>query len=111
MWYDVAGKILDFGAGHSVYEKPEQLARIAELIKPFPNIFLFIPCDDVDEAVEITEKRRGKKLRLNKHFIEHESNKQLAKFVVYTKDATPEECKEKVLGLISKAKEEGGVMV
>jgi len=94
------GKILDFGAGHSVYEKREQLARVEELMKPYRHVFLFMPCEDVQEAIKITEARRGHKLILNKHFMEHESNQKLAKHVVYTKDTTPEECAEKVLKII-----------
>lgn len=95
------GKILDFGAGHSVYEKPEELARIEELMRPFNNIVLVLPCEDEHEALRITESRRGKELGLNKHFLQHESNARLAKHVVYTKNATPEECAKSVLQIIS----------
>lgn len=94
------GKILDFGAGHSVYEKPEELEKVQELMKPYPNVILFMPCEDVDEAVRITETRRGHELGLNKHFMEHPSNKSLAKHVIYTKDTTPEECAQRVLQII-----------
>lgn len=94
------GKILDFGAGHSVYENPEQLHIIAELMKPYRNVILVLPCDDVAEAVEITEARRGHQLEYNKLFMEHESNRRLAKHVVYTKDRTPEECAQAVLQII-----------
>lgn len=94
------GKILDFGAGHSVYENPEQLRIIAELTKPYRNVILILPCEDVAEAVEITEARRGRQLEYNKLFMEHESNRRLAKHAVYTKDRTPEECAEEVLQII-----------
>jgi energy-coupling factor transporter ATP-binding protein EcfA2 len=131
------GKILDFGAGHSVYESLDevnqsplhplsfpfhftlqvscrkmiddvdciQLSKIEELMKPFPNVFLFLPCEDVEESIKITEERRGHELGLNRFFLEHESNKRLAKFVIYTKDTTPEECMEKVLAIIREGKE------
>jgi hypothetical protein len=95
------GKILDFGAGHSVYEESTQLARIEEMIKPYHNVILLMPCEDVEEAVKITESRRGHEWGLNKHFMEHPSNKRLAKHVIYTKDTTPEECAERVLGIVS----------
>ena len=94
------GKVLDLGAGHSVYEKPEELEKIEEMIKPYNNVILLMPCEDVDEAVKITESRRGHELGLNKHFMEHVSNKRLAKHIIYTKDATPEESAERVLGII-----------
>jgi hypothetical protein len=32
--------------------------------------------------------------------MEHPSNKRLAKHVIYTKDTTPEECAERVLGIV-----------
>ncbi|CAM0135634.1 hypothetical protein VKS41_005286 [Umbelopsis sp. WA50703] len=95
------GKILDFGAGHSVYEESKQLARIEEMIKPYRNVILFMPCEDVEEAVKITEARRGHDLGLNKHFMENPTNKRLAKHIIYTKDTTPEECAERVLRIVT----------
>jgi hypothetical protein len=94
------GKTLDFGAGHSVYEESTQLARIEKMIKPYHNVILLMPCEDVEEAVKVTESRRGHELGLNKHFMEHQSNERLAKHVIYTKDTTPEERAERVLGIV-----------
>ncbi|KKP02064.1 shikimate kinase [Trichoderma harzianum] len=51
------GKILDFGAGHSVFEDPQQLENIEALIKPYENVILVMPCEDVDEVVKI--KKHG----------------------------------------------------
>ncbi|KAH0493521.1 hypothetical protein TgHK011_000186 [Trichoderma gracile] len=99
------GKILDFGAGHSVFENPEELAHIEALMQPYENVFLVLPCEDVDEVVRITEERRGHELGLNRHFVEHPSNKRLAKHIIYTKDMTAEECAEKVLRIV-KSREE-----
>lgn len=94
------GKIIDFGAGHSVYENPEELEKIEALMKPYPTVILVIPCEDVEEALKITEARRNKKLELNKLFLEHPSNRRLAKYTIYTKDKTAEECAESVLQII-----------
>lgn len=94
------GKILDFGAGHSVYEDPKELETIAELMASFTKVVLFMPCPDIDRALEICEQRRGHALELNRHFMEHESNSLLAKCTVYTQATTPERCAEKVLYLI-----------
>jgi energy-coupling factor transporter ATP-binding protein EcfA2 len=94
------GKILDFGAGHSVFEDPEELAKVGALMEPYRNVILVMPCEDVEEAVKITEARRGHELGLNKHFMEHPSNKRLAKYIIYTKDTTVEECAERVLQII-----------
>ncbi|KAM0259139.1 hypothetical protein ACHAQJ_003511 [Trichoderma viride] len=94
------GKILDFGAGHSVFENPEELAKIEALMEPYRNVILVMPCEDVEEAVKITETRRGHELGLNKHFMAHPSNKRLAKHIIYTKDTTSEACAERVLQII-----------
>lgn len=94
------GKVLDFGAGHSVYEKPEELNIIEGYTKPYPNVFLILPCEDVKEAARIMEDRRGRALGLNRHFLEHESNKRLAKHVLYTRDRSPSDCAEEMLEII-----------
>ncbi|PTB63430.1 hypothetical protein BBK36DRAFT_1126976 [Trichoderma citrinoviride] len=99
------GKLLDFGAGHSVFEDPQELVHIEALMEPYRNVFLVVPCDDVDEVVRITEERRGHELGLNRHFVEHSSNRRLAKHTVYTKDMTAEECAEKVLRIIGSREE------
>ncbi|OAA80469.1 hypothetical protein LEL_00014 [Akanthomyces lecanii RCEF 1005] len=94
------GKILDFGAGHSVYDNPEELAAVEALMAPFEHVFLVLPCEDVDEAARIMEARRGKELGLNRHFLTHESNGRLAKYTIYTKDRTPEECAKEILQIL-----------
>lgn len=94
------GKVLDFGAGHSVYEDESELKDVASLMAPFPNVVLLIPCEDEEEALRIMEQRRGKALELNKLFVKHESNRFLAKHVVYTKDMTPDECEQQVVRLM-----------
>ncbi|KAJ6782263.1 hypothetical protein PWT90_11000 [Aphanocladium album] len=94
------GKVLDFGAGHSVYEKAEELAVVEALMAPFPDVFLLLPCEDKEEAARIMEARRSKELGLNRHFLEHESNRRLAKHVIYTKDKAPEQNLEEVLQIL-----------
>ncbi len=37
------GSVIDFGAGHSVYENPADLARAQELLRPYPNVFSCCP--------------------------------------------------------------------
>ncbi|KAL7812095.1 hypothetical protein V8C44DRAFT_364785 [Trichoderma aethiopicum] len=103
------GKILDFGAGHSVFEDPDELAHIEALMEPYENVFLVVPCEDVDEVVRITEERRGHELGLNRHFVEHPSNRRLAKHIIYTKDMTAEESAKEVLCIIRSRQENGRV--
>lgn len=94
------GKVLDFGAGHSVYEKPGELEKVETLMAAFEDVFLIPPCEDKAEAARIMEERRGKELGLNRHFLAHESNARLAKHVIYTKDKTPEQCLEEILQIL-----------
>jgi hypothetical protein len=91
------GKILDFGAGHSIFENKEELDHVTELISPYKGVFLILPCEDVDEALRIMEERRGRELSYNKHFLNHSSNKTLAKATVYTKDKSPERSATEIL--------------
>jgi shikimate kinase len=91
--------VIDFGAGHSVYEDDEMFARIQQVLAPYNNIVLMLPSPDLEDSLQILNKRRGTFVNndfdLNKHFLEHHSNYELAKFIVYTKDKSPEEtCNE-----------------
>ncbi|EWZ32913.1 uncharacterized protein FOBCDRAFT_232155 [Fusarium oxysporum Fo47] len=91
------GKILDFGAGHSIFENKEELDRVAELISSYKAVFLILPCEDTNEALRIMEERRGHELSYNRHFLNHPSNKMLAKAAVYTNDKSPERSTDEIL--------------
>ena len=94
------GQILDFGAGHSVYEDEEELENVRRLMEGFRHVFLFTPCEDAVEGLRITEERRGHSLELNEFFFKHKSNKVFAKHTIYTRDRSPEECLEEVVGVL-----------
>ncbi|KAF5566560.1 shikimate kinase [Fusarium napiforme] len=91
------GKILDFGAGHSIFENKEELDHVAELMAPYEGVFLVLPCEDMDEALKIMEERRGHELSYNEHFLSHPSNKTLAKHIIYTKDKSPARSADEIL--------------
>ncbi|KAF5683504.1 shikimate kinase [Fusarium circinatum] len=91
------GKILDFGAGHSIFEDKEELDRVQELMSPYRGVFLILPCEDVEEALRIMEERRGHELSYNRHFLDHPSNKTLAKHIIYTKNISPERGADEIL--------------
>lgn len=97
--------VIDFGAGHSVYEDDYLFNHIRQLLAPYKNIVLLLPSPDLDESIELlnaqNEFLRNMKPNLNDHFIKHHSNYDLAKFVVYTKGKTPEETCDEILRLIS----------
>lgn len=104
--------VLDFGAGHTVYEDRDLFARVEQALAPFPHVFLILPSDDLDHSVEVLNRRFRELLHrevgqvderlmaLNEHFVRHPSNWTLAKQVVYTQGCTPEETCKEILGIL-----------
>lgn len=104
--------VLDFGAGHSVYEDDALFARVHQALSPYPNVILLLPSPDPDESTEILNARFARLLEeeigevdpellaLNEHFVRHPSNQRLAQRVIYTNGKTPEETCEEILQVI-----------
>jgi len=105
--------IIDFGAGHSVYEDEALFARVQNALAPYLNVILLLPSPDPDESIpilnarftELLQRETGtvdpELLKFNAYLTRHPSNQRLAKRVVYTKDRTPEEtCAEIIERLI-----------
>lgn len=97
--------VIDFGAGHSVYESDELFRRVQKILAPYRNVILLMPSADLDESVRILNERSEFLLtmqpNINEHFIKHHSNYDLAKYTVYTKGRTPEETCGEILEIIS----------
>ncbi len=95
--------VIDFGAGHSVYEDDALFERVRRVMALVRNVILLLPSPDLDESIEILNARdesmRDMKPNINEHFVRHHSNFDLAKFVVYTKGKTPEESCEEIVKL------------
>jgi shikimate kinase len=90
--------VIDFGAGHSVYEDDAQFARAQEHLAPYPNVVLLLPSADLDESVAIIEERDRFTIEgtdLNRFFTTHMM--KLARQVVYTEQQTPEETAREVM--------------
>ena len=85
--------VIDFVAGHSVYEDEGLFARVQKVLSGCKNVILLLPSPDLDESIEILNERneflREMKPNINEHFIRHHSNSDLANYTVYTKDKTP----------------------
>jgi hypothetical protein len=106
---DAPQAIVDFGAGHSVYEDATLLGRVHRALAPYPNVILLMPSADVGESVALLNGRLAALLErevgtvdpavlaMNEHFVVHPSNYQLAKQVVFTRDKTPKETCEEIL--------------
>jgi hypothetical protein len=93
--------VIDFGAGHSVYEDDALLDRAKAALDPYPNVVLLLPSRDLDESVRLLKERTNgvvdNGFDFDDHFTRHRSNHELAKVVVYTKDRTPEETRDEIL--------------
>jgi shikimate kinase len=93
--------VFDFGGGHSVYEISTHFNKVEKVIKPYKNVFLLLPSEDVTESIEIINKRNNREPggddSVNIHFMTHPSNKKLAKHIIYTKEKTPDQIKCEIL--------------
>lgn len=91
--------VIDFGAGHSVYDDPLLFQSVQKALSPYPNVVLLLPSSDLEESIRILNERNQHlpdDIRsTNEYFVKHLSNNELAKLTVYTKLKPPEEtCRE-----------------
>lgn len=97
--------VIDFGAGHSVYDDPLLFRRVEQALLPYPNVFLLLPSPDLDKSVRILFDRNQNLpydiRQTNEYFVKHASNYKLAKSIVYTEGKTPEDTCNDVLKLIN----------
>lgn len=98
--------VIDFGAGHSVFEDKVLLDRVKQALLPFKNVVLLLPSPDLDESVRVLQTRKyvpaPGEFDFNAHFVKHPSNHDLAKIVVYTKDKLPEQTRDDILAAIGR---------
>lgn len=98
--------VIDFGAGHSVYEDTFLFQRVQKVLEPLPYVILLLPSPDLQESLQILNDRNeytpDGSPNINEHFLSHPSNSLLAKFTVYTKDKTPQETCNEILNLVVK---------
>jgi len=106
---DHPDSVIDFGAGHSVYEDETLFARVQTVLNPYPNVILLLPSPDLDESAAILNDRFEKLVlkevghvdpalfEVNTQFVKHPSNHKLAKIVVYTNGKTPDETCAEIL--------------
>ncbi len=104
---DSHGSVIDFGAGHSVFEDDALFARVQSAMQPCRNVVLLLPSPDLDDSVRFLRERTwdgmAGEFDFHEHFVKHHSNHDLAKFVVYTKDKTPEQTRDEIIALVSHA--------
>src|SRR5699024_5548285 len=96
MLEDYPNFIHDFGAGHSVYEDEDLFKEVKNILNNYENIFLLLPSQNEMESINVLNERLKEvttnkdAYKLNEHFVKHESNKMLAKHIIYTNDKKPE---------------------
>ena len=102
-----SGCVMDFGAGHTVYDSTEMFERVERALAPYPNVYLILPSPDPQESIRILNERlAAEDVRFNfdfsAHFVKHPSNYRLAKAFVYTEGKTPEQTVDEILALRTK---------
>lgn len=109
-----SGCVIDFGAGHSVYEDPALFERVQAAFTPHPHVVLLLPSPDVDESIRVANARFADLLQrevgtvnpdlltLNAHFVRHPSNRLLAKTVIYTEGKTLEAIRDEVIAWVTR---------
>lgn len=106
---DYPNCVLDFGAGHGVYEDEALLARVQQALSSVAHVILLLPSPDVAEATAVVNTRFAKllqevagtvnpeALQLNEHFVKHPSSRRLATEIIYTGSLMPEAVAEMIL--------------
>ncbi len=102
---DTQDGVIDFGAGHSVYEDDTLFTKVQKALEPYNNVILLLPSSDLEESIEILNDRTGGFIRegfdFHEHFVKHPSNHLLAKKVHYTKGKSPEESRDEIVDQLS----------
>lgn len=96
--------IIDFGAGHSIYENPLMFIEMKKFLSRFQNIVYLIPTQDKETSINIINQRlidkRGAnnhQLNDNRHFVYSPCNESLATITEYTLNKSPEEISNDII--------------
>ena len=97
--------IIDFGAGHSIYEDEKLRNKMKIMCSEFKNIILLLPTKNNEENRKILSERRNFKEGSHKgqdnwHFITAPNNYELATDIVYEDGKTSEEVLNEILQII-----------
>jgi shikimate kinase len=99
--------VIDFGAGHSVYDDEVLFTKVKEALEPYPNVVLLLPSVDQEESIQILNTRIPSDAppeiipwykEMNAYFVHHHANRDLAKIVIYTQNKTPDETCDEIIG-------------
>lgn len=86
-----APAIIDFGAGHSIYENDIMFYEMKKLISKFSNVVYIIPSKDKEASLKILNQRLKERVDYspqkeqdNRHFLTSNCNTSLATITEYT---------------------------
>jgi len=92
--------VIDFGAGHSIYENSSDFVRVSELMAPYENVVLLLPSPDLDESISILRDRRATTIdgvEITEFLVTHPSSRELADFTVFTEHQSPSDIMDEIL--------------
>jgi len=96
--------VIDFGAGHSIYENPLMFIEMKKFLSRFQNIVFLIPTQDKETSLNIINQRlidkrsvNNHQLNDNKHFVYSPCNESLATITEYTFNKSPEEISNDII--------------
>lgn len=96
---DYPDAVIDFGAGHSIYDDEAEFARVSQALALTKLVVLLLPSPDAEESIRILSEiqqtqapvqDRGIIGGLIRGLVEHPSNYRLATLTVYTHTKTPD---------------------
>lgn len=102
--------IFDFGAPHSIYDDFFMFSEIKDIFSNFNNIFFLLPSENREESLEFLKNRRAKNwgepkiehIEMLKYFMNHRSNYELCKHIVYVKNKSDNDIVEEIISISSK---------
>lgn len=104
---DYAKCVIDFGAGHSVYDEDALFKRVKKALEPYPNVILLLPAPDPAESISTLNARIPPDApheiipwyrEMNAYFVRHQANRDLAQIIIYTNGQTPDQSCDEIIG-------------
>ena len=95
--------IIELGAPQSVYDDAELFQQVSCVFQSCGHVILLLPSQDVEESLQILQQRTRTMINgmeINEYFVKHHSNYDLAKYIIYTQDKTPQQTSEEILATI-----------
>jgi shikimate kinase len=98
---DHPDSVIHFGAGHAVFDDEADLAQARQLLAPYANVVLLMPCADPAEALALLHRQRPRfrvaGVEWLHHLVTHPSSRALATTTIYTAGKTPEQVRDAIL--------------